>query len=386
MGGNARWPRSTAYRQWPETRPAPINRHAPPALRKKMPAQDQMATDNFFEQKAALAATVKTKTGKAFGATELSGLQQEILMPLYAFLDRVYIARTDPQPKLKQKLFDSTDTVLEMIQALSNFTMLLSRQSRPDVATEIATSIPLRDALFKPLSALPTQFFTLAGTTIKNDVLRYSLSEHGYKMSDALLILETPTDGTSPSDARTLEALTRIKTGFKSLSFLPQEKETMDTLQASIQAINDAVKALTLAAKEQQGPLVRQYTSNMISLISICDDSNGRTIIGRNFFANALFFTADGIFLNDVPEQIESDGLKVTIDLLKSILDNPKEFNYEGRKNKASIEYSLKELIKDAEKNELSAAEKLPKDAQDLYGLLNAAFLKFFLIILAFNF
>ncbi|MEI7580994.1 MAG: hypothetical protein WCJ17_04300, partial [bacterium] len=118
-----------------------------PALRKKMPTPDQMATDSFFEQKAALAAAVKTKTGKAFGATELSGLQQEILMPLYAFLDRVYISRTDPQPKLKQKLFDSTDTVLEMIQALSNFTMLLSRQSRPDVATEIATSIPLRDAL-----------------------------------------------------------------------------------------------------------------------------------------------------------------------------------------------------------------------------------------------
>jgi|GEM_PF-4770937 len=346
-----------------------------PALRKKMPTPDQMATDSFFEQKASLAAAVKTKTGRTFGVTELSGLQQEILMPLYAFLDRVYIARTDPQPKLKQKLFDSTDTVLEMIQALSNFTMLLSRQSRPDVAAEIATSIQLRDALFKPLSALPTQFFTLAGTTIKNDVLRYSLSEHGYKMSDALLVLETPTDGSSPSDARTLDALNRIKTGFKSLSFLPQEKEIMDTLQVSIQAINDAVKDLALATKEKQGPLVRQYTSNMISLISICDDSNGRTIIGRNFFANALFFTADGIFLNDVPEQIESDGLKVTIDLLKSILDNPKEFNYEGRKNKASIEYSLKELIKDAEKNELSAAEKLPKDAQDLYGLLNAAFL-----------
>jgi hypothetical protein len=346
-----------------------------PALRKKLSAPEQMATETFFELKTTIAAAVEKKTGKKFGIVEFSGLQKEILMPLYAFLDRVYINRADPQPKLKQKLFDSTDTVLEMIQALSNFTMLLSATSRPDVVSEIANIVALRDALFKPLIALPADFFTLAGSTIKNDVLRYSLSEHGYKMSEALLILETPTAATASANTRIIDALTRLKSSFKSLSFMPKEKESIITLQASIQSINEAVKALATAGKEQQGPLIRQYTSNMITLISICDDADGRTLIGRNYFANELFFTSDGIFLSDVPEQIESDGLRVTIDLLKSILDNPKEFNYESRKNKPTIEYTLKELIKDAEQNELSAAEKLPKAAQDLYILLNAAFL-----------
>jgi hypothetical protein len=346
-----------------------------PALRRKMIAADQMATDTFFEHKASLATAVQKKTGKLFGATELSGLQNEILMPLYAFLDRIYVSRIESQPKLKQKLFDSTDTTLEMVQALSNFTLLLSPESRPDVATEIATSVPLRAALFKPLTALPAEFFTTAGASIKNDVLRYSLSEHGYKMVDALSTLEAPKDGAPAIDAKIIDALNRLKTGFRSLSFLPKEKEIMTTLQTSIQAIQEAVKALASAPKEQHNALIRQYTSNMISLISICDDSSGRTIVGRNYFANSLFFTHDGIFLTDVPEQIESDGLKVTIDLLQSILSNPKEFNYEGRKNKPTIEYSLKELIKDAEQNELSAAEKMPQAAKDLYILLNAAFL-----------